>query len=341
MSRRAELEAFLGWLLGSGSQAGVVAFGTPRSFRRRTEWCWNIAPEIPATGEIHNQIQIDGIYVGSWCCLIAIAGEHVIGWQWCDTEKKAAWAALLQRFPAPRVVITDGGSGIAAALSDCWSDTAVQRCLVHVQRNVRTYLTSRPRTEAGKALLRLGRALTRISTPAQAAAWLGHLNDWYQSHGQLVRARTYRSNTAMAPAWVRANQTWWFTHDRLRKAYRLLERLSQAGTLFTYLRTEFTGLGIASTTNRIEGGTNAQLRLLLQAHRGMSEDHQKRAIEWYLYLHSESPAQPARLIRPEHHTPKRPPAPTAPEQPHGPEEYGISATAEEGLWARKGWAGRT
>ena len=298
-------------------------------------------PEIPATGEIHNQIQIDGIYVGSWCCLIAIAGEHVIGWQWCDTEKKAAWAALLQRFPAPRVVITDGGSGIAAALSDCWSDTAVQRCLVHVQRNVRTYLTSRPRTEAGKALLRLGRALTRISTPAQARRGLVTSTTGTRATASWSGHRTYRSNTAMAPAWVRANQTWWFTHDRLRKAYRLLERLSQAGTLFTYLRTEFTGLGIASTTNRIEGGTNAQLRLLLQAHRGMSEDHQKRAIEWYLYLHSESPAQPARLIRPEHHTPKRPPAPTAPEQPHGPEEYGISATAEEGLWARKGWAGRT
>ena len=193
MSRRAELDAFLGWVLGVGSQAGAVSFGTARSFRRRTAWCWNIAPAIPATGEIHDQVQIDGIYVGSWCCLIAIAGEYVIGWQWCDTEKKAAWAALLQRFPAPRVVITDGGSGIAAALSDCWSDTAVQRCLVHVQRNVRTHLTSRPRTEAGKALLRLARALTRISTPAQAAAWLGHLNDWHQDYGQLVRARTYRS----------------------------------------------------------------------------------------------------------------------------------------------------
>lgn len=237
-------------------------------------------------------------------------------------------------------MITDGGSGIAAALSDCWSETAVQRCLVHVQRNVRTYLTSRPRTEAGKALLRLGRALTRISTPAQAAAWLGHLNDWYQDHGRLVRARTYRSANNLAPAWVRANQTWWFTHDRLRKAYRLLERLSQAGTLFTYLRTEFTGLDIASTTNRIEGGTNAQLRLLLRAHRGMSEVHQKRAIEWYLYLHSENPVRPTRLIRQEHHTPKRLPAQPAPEQPHGPEEYGHGASAEEGLWARKGWAGR-
>jgi hypothetical protein len=41
----------------------------------------------------------------------------VIGWQWCDGE---------------------------------------EGCLVHVQRNVRTYLPSRPRTDAGRARLRLG-----------------------------------------------------------------------------------------------------------------------------------------------------------------------------------------
>ena len=112
--------------------------------------------------------------------------------------------------PVPRatVVVTDGGSGIAAALSECWSETAVQRCLVHVQRNVRTYLTGRPRTEAGKALLRLGRALTRITTAAQAAAWLGGLNDWHQSYGHLVKARTYRNGSAIVPGWVRANQAW-------------------------------------------------------------------------------------------------------------------------------------
>ncbi|WP_442865394.1 transposase-like zinc-binding domain-containing protein, partial [Arthrobacter sp. B2a2-09] len=44
VSRRAELDAFLGWLLGTGSQALVDSFGTARSFRRLTAWCWNIAP---------------------------------------------------------------------------------------------------------------------------------------------------------------------------------------------------------------------------------------------------------------------------------------------------------
>jgi len=140
---------------------------------------------------------------------------------------------------------------------------------------------------------------------------------------------------------VRANQTWWFTHDRLRKAYRLLERLSQAGTLFTYLRTEHAGLNIAPTTNRIEGGTNAQLRLLLRAHRGMSEDHQKRAIEWYLYLHSEKPVPPASLLAAHHYELPRPGRIEVTESAPGPERYSTGLSAEEGLWARKGWAGRT
>lgn len=341
VERRAQLEAFLGWLMGKDSQAEYVREGADRTFRRRTAWCWNIAPQIPVTGEVHDQIQVDGIYVGSWCCLIAVSGDFVLGWQWCDTEKKAAWAALLARFPAPTVVITDGGAGIAAALSECWSETAVQRCLVHVQRNVRTYLTGRPRTEAGKALLRLGRALTRITTAAEAAGWLGGLNDWHQAHGHLVRARTYRNGSAVVPGWVRANQTWWFTHDRLRKAYRLLERLSQAGTLFTYLRAEHTGLNIAPTTNRIEGGTNAQLRLLLRAHRGMSEDHQKRAIEWYLYLHSEKPVPPAALIAAHHYEAPRTKQTMNADSDPGPERYSTGISAEEGLWARKGWAGRS
>ena len=99
MSRRAELEAFLGWLAGTGSQTEIASFGTARSFRRRTAWCWNIAPGIPVTGEVHDQIEVDGIYVGSRRCLIAVSGDYVLGRPWCDTEKKAAWAGLTLQSP--------------------------------------------------------------------------------------------------------------------------------------------------------------------------------------------------------------------------------------------------
>lgn len=94
------------------------------------------------TGEIYDQIIIDGIYLSHhWCLLIATNESHVIGWQWCDRESVAAWQALLSRFPAPTVVITDGGPGALKAIRQCWPATGVQRCLFHVWLNTKTDLT--------------------------------------------------------------------------------------------------------------------------------------------------------------------------------------------------------
>ena len=94
-----ELDGVSGWLMGKDSQAEYVREGSDLSFRRRTGWCWNIAPQIPVTGEIHDQAQVDGIYVGSLVLPDRGLRKHVLGWQWCDTEKKAAWAALLAAVP--------------------------------------------------------------------------------------------------------------------------------------------------------------------------------------------------------------------------------------------------
>lgn len=338
MTRAAQLDRFLGWLAGTDSQQDVGT--SARTFRRTHAWCWNVDPRIAVTGEIYDEIQLDGIYVtGGWCALIAIADGKVIGWQWCDYEKSAAWIALIEAFPPPRVVVIDGGSGLASALKQVWPDTAVQRCLVHVQRNVRSYLTTRPRTDAGKTLWALARTLTRIRTREQGAHWEVKLHDWHQVYGHLTRAKTYANATVVRPAWAPSTSAWWWTHDRLRKAYRLLERLVRQGVLFTYLGEDLQPYGISSTTNMIEGGINAQLRELLHRHRGMPTDHARRAIEWWCYLHSPRPAPPSSLIRPEHHKPA--PTAIAIHDDPTPGDYGTTATAEEGLWARKGWAGRS
>ncbi|QXQ09346.1 IS1249 family transposase [Paeniglutamicibacter sp. Y32M11] len=340
LKRRAELNLFLQWILGKQSQASYNP-GTGRTLRHNTQWCWAIEPSLAPTGEVHLQIQMDGIYLGrGWCCLIAIANGKTIGWQWCDSEKRVAWIALLEQFPAPRVVIIDGGSGLAAALSQAWPETRVQRCLVHVQRNVRTYLTLRPRTDAGRALRRISLALTRIKTREHATQWMQALQEWHHTFGDVIKERTYPAGPGgHRPKGVKPTQTWWYTHTRLRSAYKLLERLVRSGELFTYLEPEFDGLAIASTTNHIEGGVNTQLRALLRGHRGMPPAHAKRAVEWWLYSHSEKPTEPHTLIRPEHLNTK-PVKKQIQEETIGPELIGTALTEAEGLWVRKGWAGR-
>ena len=253
-----------------------------------------------------------------------------------------AWKALLDQVPPPKVVVCDGGSGLLVAVAEVWPDTLVQRCLVHVQRNVRTCLTTKPRTDAGRALWALARGLTRVSTTDEAVKWLQTLNEWHAVYGHLTRERTYRNQITPGrgvPEWIRPGRRWWYTHERLRRAYRLLAKLAERDHLFTYLYPALAGLQIASTTNRIEGAINAQLRDLLHRHRGMPSEHQRRAIEWWLFAHAIQPIQAASLIRPEHHQP--PPKRQTLEQPIGPAEYDTGLSAEEGLWHRRGWAGRS
>ncbi|MBE1877501.1 IS1249 family transposase [Myceligenerans pegani] len=340
VTRRAQAETFVAWLTGPASQREVGG-GSGRTFRDRHAWCWRIEPAIAVTGEVFDEVQLDGIYLaGGWCALIPITRGTVVGLQWCDTEKKAAWMALLERLPAPRAVVVDGGSGLASALAATWPDTAVQRCLVHVQRNVRGYLTRHPRTDAGRTLRALSLQLTKITTRDQATIWLTALNAWHQVNSDLIKQRTYATQPgAIRPQWARAGQRWWYTHDRIRRAYRLMARLARQDALFTYLEPRFEGLDISSTTNQIEGGINSVLRDLLKRHRGMTPEHQKRAVEWWCYLHSENPTQPADLARPEHWNPQ-PSPPVINDKPIDPAGYDTTATAEEGLWARKGWAGR-
>lgn len=61
----------------------------------------------------------------------------------------------------------------------------------------------------------------------------------------------------------------------------------------------------------------------------MSQEHQKRAIGWYLYLHSEQPLPPAKLIETRHHRPPKTKATTPTEQHPGPELYSTRLSAEK------------
>ena len=56
-------------------------------------------------------------------------------------ETEAAWRAVLDDLLArpltkPELVIVDGGKGLEAALASLWDDVPVQRCSVHMERNL-------------------------------------------------------------------------------------------------------------------------------------------------------------------------------------------------------------
>lgn len=332
-SRFFTLQRFLTWLLNKDSQAQTEAGGTGRTFRHQISWCWELRPRIPITGEVHNLIQIDGFNLRTgWCVLTARSHGKVVAYQWCARESQAAWSALFQRLPEPAVVVRDGGPGMYAALNTHWPKVRAQRCLVHLQRNVRKYVTTRSKTAAGTTLGGLALQLTRVHTPDDAEAWTKLLLAWESAFLHLTKERTYRKHATEIPHWARPGQTWRHTHQVLRRVIRAVH-------LFTFLDPRLQTLNVPSSTNEIEGGTNSQMRLLLLHHRGMSEEHQRRAIEWWLYLHSEHP-DPARVLT-EHQTrPAKTPRPATTEPDPGPMLYDTGLDFSERLRLRTGWAGR-
>lgn len=342
---RNQLTAHVGWLMSKQSQT-EYATTSARSFRRHTAWCWNVHPHLTHTGEVFDEIQVDGIYLKpGWCLLIAIANKHVIGWQWCDHEKSVAWTELLRHFPEPKVVVTDGGSGLMKALKTLWPAVKIQRCLVHIQRNIRTYLSLKPKTRAGRSLRVLSLKLTGITTLEQAQEWLVLVNNWHTEYKDYINEKTYATDwVGERPAGIKSNRTWWYTHTRVRSAYETLRIVIRREHLFTYLDPDLEKAGINATTNMIEGAINSGIRRTLRDHRGMPTEHRRTAAEWFCWTHAEPAGRPSlgSLVRPEHYAPQaRAEVVQEVEEQIGPELYGTAAIAEEGLYARQGWGGRS
>lgn len=338
VTRKAEFTAFLSWITGKQRQGAHA--GSERTFRRRSAWCWNVVPQAVGTGEIHPVIMLDGTYFNGWCVLVAYTGQHVIAWQWCDREKHASWAALLQQVPAPAVAVVDGHKGLESALREHWPETNVQRCLFHIRQNIRTHLTMRPKLDAGKELLALAKALTHVTDLHQAAAWTGEFASWEARWEAFLKHRTYAKKTGARPSHIGPTQTWWYTHLGLRRARGTLATVIKAGHLFTWLTSATEGQKIARTTSPLEGGINAGLKQLLRDHRGLSEDHATRAVDWYLYRYTESPQDPWDLVKPHHWQPRQNKT-TAAEEAVLPAHYGTAFSFEDGNGIQQGWAGRS
>ena len=95
-----QLESFLRWLL---SKDAIADLKTSRAtFWRRTAWIWRIWPIAPFTGEVHDVVFLDGIWLRREAVvLMAVAGGHVVAWHLTRSECAASWAALMMRAPAP------------------------------------------------------------------------------------------------------------------------------------------------------------------------------------------------------------------------------------------------
>jgi hypothetical protein len=271
------LEEFLSWLFSKSSQSQL---GLPaRTFRDHTARYWDYWPKTPLVDEPHEWVHADGIHLGRNAVVLIAVDETgtVLGWHTDRSETTRAWSALFSRISPPRVLVCDGGSGIRKAMRQSWPGTRMQRCLFHVFRDVTVLTTRHPQLQAGKQLLDLAHRLLHATTQERAIHWLHDYATWEARwHEWLAETSTYSDGSVQQ------------AHQRLVRARNMLDRRISEGALFEFLRPEHDHHDVPWTNNRIES-LNAQLRIMLREHRGLSLIRRIKAIHWYCSRHTKDP----------------------------------------------------
>jgi transposase-like protein len=80
----------------------------------------------------------------------------------------------------------DGGIGIVSALKEVYPNIIIQRCLVHIQRQVRAYISKHSKSSAGKDLARLMKKEVLFERETFIPSW----EYWQRIHRDFLNEKT-------------------------------------------------------------------------------------------------------------------------------------------------------
>lgn len=153
-------------------------------------------------------------------------------------------------------IVLDGKRGVR----EVFSDIPVQMCQFHQAAILKRYLTSRPKTNAGRELRAIGLALTMLTEEDLKTL----LDEWHGKWKDFLKEKTFAAD----------GKHWNYTHRRIRSAYRSLKL--NLPFLFTYQR--YPELNLPNTTNSLDGFFGKTKTLLL-VHRGLCKERRYKVIQ--------------------------------------------------------------
>jgi len=176
---------------------------------------------------------------------------------------------LMAHYRYGRAILEEKGWTILAAVVDgrrgffnVFNDIPVQMCQFHQMKIVTRYITTRPKTAAGRELRTLVLTLTK-ATEEEFTTALAH---WYAQYGDFINEKTIST-------FLNGKMHWHFTHKGVYSAYHSLER--NLPYLFTYQK--YPELNIPNTTNSLDGSFSA-LKKKLGVHHGLRKDRRYKII---------------------------------------------------------------
>ena len=191
---------------------------TIRTLSRWFEPLWNIVPAPRPLTFVPRILILDGTVLkrGSLVLLIAADGDtgEPVFWMPVVRENAESWERFLDVFHAvgvPQVIVCDAQKGLLKAIGTVFPSVLIQRCMTHVIRQAKGWLTQHPKTKAGRELLALVLRLSSIQTLRHKRRWIREFRLWKRRHYTFLKERTHALSGRS-----------WYTHRVLRGVRSLL-----------------------------------------------------------------------------------------------------------------------
>lgn len=272
-----DLRVFVSWLTKTtGLDAVAKRLRISRSSLTRSFIpFWKFLPQPKPVLGNSEILVVDGVSVVKRHLAVLIIFDRLkripLDWHFTLRESYSSWSAIFLGLRAkginPKIIIGDGQKGLIKAIGSVWPEAVIQRCLIHIHRQAKAWLTQNPQTEAGRELLLIVKRLINVETHEQKNDWLKSFNEWLGKHDDFLKERSHHQIIS---------KRWWYTHRRLRAIRSLLK--NSLNNLFIYLDNH----QVPKTSNDVEGGINSRIKDLLRIHGGLKPHHQQVLTAWYL-----------------------------------------------------------
>ena len=163
-----------------------------------------------------------------------------------------------------RVCITDWSPSIISALREVYPNIIHQRCLVHVKRQVKTYISNHPKSDAGKQL----KHIMNYRILSDSFLFPIALKVWEITYGSYLKEKSI------------TQKGWWtYKHRNLRRAYKHI------CNAFPYMFQEdnYKDLNIERTTNKLEWYFWVLTNEWINEHKWLSESRLCSFIALWIY----------------------------------------------------------
>lgn len=232
------------------------------------------APTLPIYPREKLNLLIDGTYFSKDICLIVYRDNTIkftqlyrlTSGEYFD-EIKEDLDNLFKLNIKIESITCDGHKAILKAIKHSCKEVILQRCLVHIERECCMWLTTKPKSLEGYELLLIVKKISLIKNHNQSHEWMMELYNWHEKHKNYVNEKTYKIGT----------KRYWYKHTNVRRAFVHIK--NALPNMFQYLFNEH----VPKSTNGLESFFG-HLKSHLLLHRGLTKEHRKNFIKWYLYF---------------------------------------------------------